>query len=153
MSELAAGGRPDLEEVYREERRTLTRLAFLLVGSQDLADDLVQTAFAAVHDRWSTIDNPAAYLRRVVINQARDTYRRREREALSPEPEAVTHIPEVDETWALIQRLPERQRTVVVLRFYQDLALTEIARLLDCPEGTVRSTLHRALKRLRRTLP
>jgi RNA polymerase sigma factor (sigma-70 family) len=64
----------------------------------------------------------------------------------------VTFQPEIDETWHEVCRLPPRQRAVVVLRFYEDLPLTEIARMLDRPQGTVRSDLHRALERLRRTL-
>ena len=153
MSDLDAGRRPDLEVVYRDERLALLRLAFLLVGSREAAEDVVQTAFAAAHRHWATIDNPAAYLRRVVVNQAKDSHRRRYRKSSIASPTAVTHLPDVDETWAVIQQLPDRQRAVVVLRFYEDLPLTDIARVLDCPEGTVRSALHRALKRLRRTLP
>lgn len=141
-----------IDEVFREERRALTRLAFLLTGDRDSAEDVMQTAFAAVHSRWDNIDDPPAYLRRVVVNQAKDFHRRRYRQPPIPV-EAVTQIPEIDETWAELRRLPDRQREVVVLRFYEDMPLTEIAQLLDRPPGTIRSELHRALNRLRRTLP
>jgi RNA polymerase sigma-70 factor (sigma-E family) len=144
--------RPDADRVYREERTALLRLAYLLTGSSDLAEDIVQTAFAAGWGRWDALDDPVAYLRRVVVNQAKDAHRRRYRRRPGPEPEPVTGEPAIDETWAELRRLPPRQRAVVVLRFYEDLPLTEIAVLLDRPAGTVRSDLHRALDHLRRTL-
>lgn len=144
--------RPAIEDVYRDERLALVRLAYLLTGGRDHAEDIVQTAFEAAQTRWDELDDPHAYLRRVVVNRAQDLHRRRYRQRPRPEP-AVTHLPEIDETWTALQRLPDRQRAVVVLRFYEDLPLTDIARLLDRPEGTVRSDLHRALDRLRRTLP
>lgn len=141
-----------MEQVYRESRLALVRLGYLLTGSRDVAEDLVQTAFAAAHARWDGLDDPVAYLRRVVANQANESHRRRYRHRRHVEVEAVTHQPELDETWAELRRLPATQRAVVVLRFYEDLSLTEIARLLDRPAGTVRSDLHRALAHLRRTL-
>jgi RNA polymerase sigma factor (sigma-70 family) len=143
--------RHGIEDMYRAERLGLVRLAFLLTGSRDLAEDLVQTAFAAAQDRWSDIDEPLPYLRRVIVNQANEAHRQHYRRP-PEQAEPVTHQPEVDETWSELLRLPSRQRAVVVLRFYEDLALTEIARLLDRPAGTVRSDLHRALETLRRTL-
>jgi RNA polymerase sigma factor (sigma-70 family) len=71
---------------------------------------------------------------------------------LRPEPEPVTTIPELDETWALVRRLPATQRAVVVLHYYEDLPLVEIGRLLDRPANTVRSDLRRAHARLRKDL-
>jgi RNA polymerase sigma factor (sigma-70 family) len=137
--------------VYRDERLKLVRLAYLLTGSRDVAEDVVQSAFAAAHSRWSRIEEPVAYLRQAIVNQAKDVHRRRYRRPPDP-PELVTHQPDIDETWHELRRLSPLQRAVVVLRFYEDLPLTEIARLLDRPAGTVRSDLHRALDRLRRTL-
>ena len=145
--------RPDLEAVYLGERAGLLRLGFLLTGSLELAEDAVQTAFVAAAARWPAIGDPTAYLRRVVVNQAADTHRRRFRELHRTRMlDAITEIPEVDETWAELRRLPTNQRAVVVLRFYADLPLVTIAELLDRPAATVRSDLHRALDRLRRLL-
>jgi RNA polymerase sigma factor (sigma-70 family) len=152
VEEMETRSRPDADRVYRDQRLALLRLAFLLTGSSDAAEDIVQTAFAASFGRWDGLDDPVAYLRRVVVNQAKDHHRRRYRRR-PPEPEPVTGEPAIDETWAEVCRLPDRQRAVVVLRFYEDLPLTEIASLLERPAGTVRSDLHRALDRLRRTLP
>jgi RNA polymerase sigma factor (sigma-70 family) len=151
VKEMKTQSRPCPDRVYRDERLALIRLAFLLTGSTDQAEDIVQTAFAASYARWDTLDDPVAYLRRVVVNQAKDLHRRRYRRR-PPDPEPVTGEAAFDETWTEVCRLPRSQRAVVVLRFYEDLPLTEIATLLDRPAGTVRSDLHRALDRLRRTL-
>jgi len=146
---------PVLEATYRELRLPLLRLAFLLTGSRETAEDVVQSAFASAQPRWQRIDDRGAYLRRCVVNLAKDGQRReyRRRRLLRPEPEPVTAIPELDETWALVRRLPATQRAVVVLHYYEDLPLVEIGQLLDRPASTVRSDLRRALDRLRKALP
>lgn len=100
---------PDIERVYRDESIALLRLAFLLTGSRDLAEDIVQTAFAAAQARWAKIDDPLAYLRRVVVNQANDAHRRRYRRAPHII-EGLTSVPDIDETWVALRRLPPRQR-------------------------------------------
>ena len=144
-----------LEATYRELRLPLLRLGYLLTGSQETAEDLVQTAFASAQPSWHRIDDPPAYLRRSVVNLAKDGQRRefRRRRLLRPEPEPVTGIPEIDDAWALVQQLPSVQRAVVVLHYYEDLPLVEISLLLDRPPSTVRSDLRRALARLRKALP
>lgn len=143
---------PELDQVYRDHRVTLVRLGFLLTGSQEDGEDLVQSAFLTASARWSEIEQPLAYLKRAVVNQASDLLKRRVRERDRPAAEGVTEIPEIDEMWVILQRLPHRQRIVVVLRFYEDLPLLEIARLLQRPPATVRSDLRRALGRLRKAL-
>lgn len=144
-----------VDEAFAEHWVELLRLATLLVGSEAQAEDIVQTVFAAAHDRWDTIDQPRAYLKRAVVNRANEAHRRRARERgwLVRQQEPVTEIPEVDETWRVLRRLPVAQRTVVVLHFYEDLPLVAVAEMLGRPPATVRSQLHRALDRLRRTLP
>lgn len=146
--------KPVLEDAYRELRLPLLRLAYLLTGSRETAEDLVQSAFAAAQPRWQQIADPPAYLRRSVVNLAKGGQRRefRRRRLLRPETEPVTAIPEVDESWATIRRLPANQRAVVVLHYYEDLPLVEIGRLLDRPASTVRSDLRRAHARLRKDL-
>jgi RNA polymerase sigma factor (sigma-70 family) len=143
------------EETYRANRLGLVRLAFLMCGSHDLAEDLVHDAFASAHPRWHAIDNHVAYLRRAVVNRAKDEQRRDVRRRRAPYPLAsdlVTPPPDVDQTWALIQKLPWERRAVLVLHYHADLPLVEVARLLDRPEGTVRSDHHRALDWLREEL-
>lgn len=146
---------PSFEEAYREYRSSLVRLAFLMSGSREVSEDLVQSAFASAHPRWAEIEDHPAYLRRTVVNLAKDRQRahfRRLRLAPPPEPEPVTCIPDIDETWALILHLPPVQRAVVVLHYYEDLPLVEVADILNRPANTVRSDLRRALDRLRKAL-
>jgi RNA polymerase sigma factor (sigma-70 family) len=142
-----------LEAVYRSSWLGLTRLAYLLVGDRTEAEDIVQTVFASAAERWDAIDEPAAYLRRAVVNRTNDAHRRSFRRAAA----AVFTIqpiaePEADDLWRLVQRLPTTQRAVVVLRFYEDLALADIAAILDRPASTVRSDLRRALAKLKESL-
>jgi DNA-directed RNA polymerase specialized sigma24 family protein len=90
-----------------------------------------------------------------VVNLAKDGQRRdvrRRCSALHLVPETVTCIPEVDETWALIQSLPWERRAVLVLHYYEDLQLVEVARILNRAESTVRSDHRRALDWLREEL-
>jgi RNA polymerase sigma factor (sigma-70 family) len=138
---------------YRSSWLALTRLAYLLVGDCGLAEDIVQAVFTSAVARWTTIEEPAAYLRRAVVNRANDAHRRAYRAATTniSLAESIAE-PEVDELSDLIRRLPARQRAVVVLRFYEDLALVDIATLLDRPASTVRSDLRRALMTLRESL-
>jgi len=145
------------EQVYRDNAVALLRLAFLLTNSREHAEDIVQQAFTSAFARWPTIEQPLAYLKRAVVNMANETHRRRARdrglvERAGAVSEGVTTQPEVDEAWAYIRRLPARQRTVVVLHFYEDLALHQIADLLSRPAATIRSDLRRALNRLRKVL-
>lgn len=155
MMEIHCESRPALEEAFAQQRLPLLRLAYLLSGSRDAAEDHVQAAFLSAHQNWQRIEDPGAYLRRAVVNRVKDEQRRtfrRRSYVLPPEPEPVTRQPEIDETWHRVRRLPDRQRAVVVLRFYEDLALVDIARLLERPPSTIRSDLRRALDRLRKEL-
>ena len=77
MTETATTGPPTLDEVYREHRLALLRLAYLLTGSRDQSEDVVQSAFAAVCQRWADVSEPLPYLKRTVVNLAKDGFRRR----------------------------------------------------------------------------
>lgn len=142
-----------VEAVYRSSWLALTRLAYLLVGDRSEAEDIVQNVFTTAVARWDAIEEPAAYLRRAVVNGANDLHRRSFRHATVPfgASESIDE-PEVDEVWRFVRALPTAQRAVVVLRFYEDLALADIAALLDRPPSTVRSDLRRALTKLRGAL-
>src|SRR5690349_3183642 len=134
---------------YRAHRLPMVRLAVLLIDRRSEADEVVQEAFAAVHQRWDDLDVPAAYLRRVVVNRCHDVLRRRRhrREVVLDEPQVVE--PPGDELRDVIATLPAKQRTVIVLRYYEDLSMESIADLTGMPVGTVKSSLHRALAQLR----
>lgn len=142
-----------LESLYEAERPSLVRLAHLLTGSAAVAEELAQEALLVTQQRWEHLDNPAAYARRALVNMTRSYHRRRlvQRRHQSP---PMLHVlpPEVDETWQAIRRLDPAQRAVIVLRFYEDMSVAQVADLLEKPEGTVKSLQHRALARLREVL-
>ena len=151
MSDVSSKPRP-LEEIYRSSRPTLTRLAFLLVGDRDEADDIVQSVFATAASRWAAIDDPPSYLRRAVANRAHDVHTRSFRPPAPIARRSGDDEPDLDDVWCFVNSLPTSQRAVIVLRFYEDLSLVEIAALLGRPQNTVYSDLRRALSHLKRTL-
>ena len=143
----------DLEGLYRARRLTMVRLASVLTGSGAIAEEVVQEAFIQVGSHLDRVDDPSAYLRRVATNLCRSHLRRRQLEQGLPAPvEGVTGDPQIDETWSAVCKLPFRQRAVLVLRFYDDMAEGDIARVLECRVGTVKSSLHRGLAKLRQEL-
>jgi RNA polymerase sigma-70 factor (sigma-E family) len=145
----------DFDVFFAAQRAESVRLAHLLTGSMAIAQEVAQEAFIAIHRRWAELDNPAAYLRVTVVNAARSTQRRQalERRHLRSQPEPVTAQPDLDATWHLLRRLPLGQRTAIVLRFYEDMSISEIGEAMGKPTGTVKSLIHRGLARLRETMP
>jgi RNA polymerase sigma-70 factor (sigma-E family) len=149
----------EIDVVYRRQAERCGRLAFLLVRDDELAQDLVQEAFVRLMRKWRTIRNPIAveaYLQRIVVNLARKSWRRRttERRYLEgPRSHDVeVEQPDVetrDQLRIALSELPFRQRAAIVLRYYEDLSEAEIARLLGCPKGTVKSSLSRGLVSMR----
>ena len=148
-AEVAAEPFDEFEQLYRARWTGMVRLAYLLTGSEAVAEEVVQDAFLQLRDRWATVLNPGAYLRTSVVNRSRTAVRREVREASRRERPTVVLPPDVDELWAQVCRLPELQRSVVVLKFYEDLSEAEIAEVLGCRPGTVKSRLHRGLARLK----
>ncbi|MCW2879625.1 MAG: polymerase, sigma-24 subunit, subfamily [Sphaerisporangium sp.] len=154
---------PDAELVafYRDHRLSLIRLAVLLVGDRETAEDVVQDVFARLHGTWRPGVTTLAYVRTCVLNGSRSILRRRA-VALRWR-ERVTDLVDSAETAALIgesrrevllalARLPRRQREALVLRYYLDLPDAEIAEVMRVRQSTVRSTTARALTRLLREL-
>ena len=141
-------------DVYRRYRPGLVRLGHLLTGSAAAAEDVVHDAFIGFARTKSQVSDPAAYLRRSVVNLSMNVHRRttRERRHLETVTESIVDPVEVDETWLLVRQLPPRQRAVLVLRFYLDLSEAETARVLGCRPGTVKSTTSRALAKLKETM-
>lgn len=137
----------------------LLRFAYLLTGDRALSQDLVQQALMKAHRAWKgavRADKPSAYVRRVIINE-HTSWRRRRRntevvQADLPDrvlPDGLDDLVARDAMWRALDRLPRRQRAVLVLRYYEDRADGEIAGLLGCAEGTVRSLASRAFETLR----
>jgi RNA polymerase sigma-70 factor (sigma-E family) len=153
-------------ELYHQHALGLTRLAHVMLGSRASAEDVVQEAFYGLYRRWDRLTDKRKapqYLRSCVLNGCRSELRRaRRRNARPGDPPAS--VPAVLSTasaeaavladedrhavLAGIMRLPDRQREVLVLRYYLDESETAIAELLGIAHGTVRSTVHRALKAL-----
>lgn len=144
---------PTLESLFRTQRLPMVRLAHLITGSNAIAEEVVQEAFIRLQSNWHRADNPTAYLRTIVANLCRTQLRRRGHELRLAQPApSATFQPDIDETWAAVCRLPFRQRAALALRFYEDLEEAEIARILGCRPGTVKSTIHRGLARLRKEM-
>lgn len=143
----------EFRAVYRSELHRLVRLAHLITGSNAAAEDLVHDVFTAAFRRWDKIDDPKGYLYRAVVNRSRSHLRRHrlERSQATPQP-GISLPPEVDETWASLVRLPVRRRAVLVLRYYEDLSVDQIAELMNVRPGTVRSLIHRGHESLRKVL-
>lgn len=146
---------PGFDGTYRALWPGLVRLGHLLSGSRAVGEELAQDAFLGLLRTQSRVEQPGAYLRRSVVNLALNARRRRvlERTALAGHREQDTHLPEPDDLWPLLAQLPARQRCVLVLRSYEDLSEADIAHVLGCRPGTVKSLASRGLARLRQELP
>lgn len=147
----------DFTAFYHREVRAVVGLAVSLSGHTSTGEDIAQEAFARAYREWDrvrTYEKPGAWVRRVVANLAISRWRRRssEQRALARlrgrpmEPaafEALDH-----EFWQAVRSLPRRQALVIALRYIEDRSVRDIAGYLDLPEGTVKSLLHRARRRL-----
>lgn len=142
------------EALYRRQWTPMVRFAALTTGSVALAEEIVQDAFADVHRAWARVDVPAAYLRRSVANRCTSWVRRQrlERRVTADRPVAATDD-RVVELLDALGRLSPRQRAAIVLRHLDDLPEAEIAEVLACRPGTVKSLLARGLARLREEIP
>jgi RNA polymerase sigma-70 factor (sigma-E family) len=157
---------PDFDTWVSHRGAGLLRFAYLITRDHGRAEEAVQDALVAAYSRWSRIGaEPDAYVRRCIINADISRWRRFfRRETLVEDPDllsgsvlgvgidhAVAHA-EKDAVWTLCASLPTRQRAAVILRYYEGLPDAEIAEILGCSAGTVRSQIHRALASLRTTL-
>jgi RNA polymerase sigma factor (sigma-70 family) len=149
----APAGASDWAGLYDAHVRRLRGLAAAITFDPSTADEIVQDAYAGLIARGDRVERPVAYLQRSVINLSINAVRRRRRfDGLPKRRDPIVEPTAVDEVWAVIARLTPRQRAVVVLRFYEDQSIEQIAELLDLPLGTVKSTLHRALAALKEQL-
>jgi RNA polymerase sigma-70 factor (sigma-E family) len=160
---LVAEVGPDFDSWVAARGPAMLRLAYTLTGNQADAEDVVQDALARALPRWeriSRVDNVDAYVRRMVLNAHTSRWRKwRRRES----PSAEVTLPPMDlesgvpaderqAIWQACGRLPEAQRTAIVLRYYEQLEYSEIAALTGVREGSVRSRVSRGLDVLRREL-
>ncbi|CAM06340.1 RNA polymerase sigma-70 factor (sigma-E family) [Saccharopolyspora erythraea NRRL 2338] len=153
-----------LEDLYRQQRMRMVRLAILLVDDPATAEDVVQEAFTGLYRNWSGLRDAKAaigYLRTAVVNGSRSVLRRRktareyqpphQADARSAESLAMLTA-EHQAVVAALAELPPRQREVLVLRYYGDLSEAEIAEATGVSKGTVKSTASRALDALQRIM-
>ena len=143
----------------------LHQSAYLLCGDWHLAHDLVQDTLVKVYRHWPRVrraDSPDAYVRRILINEARNRWRHRDKavsvanfesQPLMPAvPDAADDIARRDGLLRALLELPHQQRATVVLRYLEGLSQAETAQVLGCSEGTVKSQSSRALATLRKYL-
>ncbi|WP_253771806.1 SigE family RNA polymerase sigma factor [Goodfellowiella coeruleoviolacea] len=153
-----------LEDLYRQHRMRLVRLALLLVDEPATAEDVVQEAFTGLHRNWSGLRDAQAalgYLRTAVVNGSRSVLRRRKTARDYTPPHVVNArsaeslamlTAEHQAVVAALTKLPPRQREVLVLRYYGDLSEAEIAEATGISKGTVKSTASRALDALQKIM-
>jgi RNA polymerase sigma-70 factor (sigma-E family) len=150
----------ELEQFLAERGERLLRTAILLAGSQEEGKDLLQAALERVFRHWRGIGgDPESYLRRTLAHLATDAWRRRTRwrgklsllSAGEPAylPDPTTGVDHRDQLVRLLVQLPVRQRTAIVLRYWEDLTETETAVIMGCSVGSVKSATSRGLQRLR----
>ncbi|MCK2218331.1 SigE family RNA polymerase sigma factor [Actinomadura sp. ATCC 31491] len=148
----------DFAEFVAARSDSLIRLAYVLTNDQHAAEDLLQNALTKTAGRWRRIrGNPERYVRKVMYHEQVDRWRSlgwgRERVVDAvPERAAGDRTAEVDTRVALdqaLRALPVRKRAVLVLRYYEDLPESEVAKIMGCSVGTVRSQTHQAITRLR----
>ncbi|WP_307544887.1 SigE family RNA polymerase sigma factor [Streptomyces sp. V3I8] len=164
---MDAQGHEQFRDFVENRSSALLRTAVLLSGGdRHAAEDLLQNALVKAVGRWHRIDEPEAYVRQILYRQQvsrwRLKWRRRELTVAEP-PDAPAGSVAAGEASAATElrvvmrgalaRLTARQRTVLVLRYFEDLPEADVARILGCSVGTVRSTTHRSLARLRTLAP
>jgi RNA polymerase sigma-70 factor (sigma-E family) len=157
MSEPSA----TFESFLEAEFGSLRRFAAVLTGDQELAQDILQDVLSRANARWGRIgqmDQPRAYVRKMVVNDYLSWRRRSWRSVPSGMAEEMNTAQTPDISTAVVQRqallgeiarLPRRQRAVIVLRYYEGLSDSEVARVLGCRPATVRGYAARALEALR----
>jgi RNA polymerase sigma-70 factor (sigma-E family) len=162
----SGGGVDDAKRTFEEfvlaRQAALYRSAFLLTGDRHLAEDLVQSSLERAYQYWrriSSVDNPDAYLRRIMVNLATDWWRSKRRaiekslaevrDIPSGETGQAEHAEHRDLVVRALSTLPPGMRAVVVLRYYEDRSEAETAEIMGCSVGNVKSQAARALSRMR----
>ncbi len=150
---------PDFRDYVRTRRRALLRTAYLLTGNLADAEDLVQSALAKTYFAWDRIEDRGSldgYVRRAIINTHISWWRRRRVQEYPtdelPEQAVADHATgsELQETLRqAVDRLPQRMRAAIMLRYYDDMTEAEVADVLGVSLGTVKSTVARAVAKLR----
>ena len=148
----------DFDEFVRARSTGLLRVAYLLTGERGAAEDLVQEVLEQMYVHWRRIRGaPEAYARRALVNRATNRWRRRKPEAELrgvevSEPDHSDGVAVREAVLEALRELPPKQRATVVLRYLEDLPVTEVAAAMNCSIGTVKSNTRRGIDRLREVL-
>lgn len=145
----------EFESFYDSEIDRQVRRAVLLLGSNDVANDVVHDAFIEVFKRWTELDDPGPYLHQTVLNRCRGVHRSRRRlhsNASRLWGGGAGHDHYSDPLDDVLATLPFNHRAAVVLRFYYGLTTAQIANELNCAPGSVGPWIDRALKKMRKEL-
>jgi RNA polymerase sigma-70 factor (sigma-E family) len=154
----------EFTEYLAARQPTLLRTAYLLTGDKHQAEDVLQTSLAKLYLAWDKVHDRGAvdaYVRRIMVNENNSLWRRawKKREfATEVIPEGSPHHDQYDEgtndqLWEVVQTLPPKARSVVVLRYYEQMSEAEVADALGISIGTVKSQCSRALAALRQRVP
>jgi RNA polymerase sigma-70 factor (sigma-E family) len=155
-------GRQDFTEFVAARSRYLIRLAYVLTADQDSAEDLLQSALTKAAAHWGRIQStPEGYVRRIMYREQVGRWRTRARRpetvmAQVPDRSARDPTAGLDARLALqdaLRILPPGKRAVLALRYLEDLPESQVAEILGCSVGTVRSQTHKAIAQLRSVLP
>lgn len=162
--------RVEFERFVVSQLHALLQTGYLIASNRAEAEDLVQECLLRVARRWPKVrsmDRPDAYARRVLVNLALDSAKRRARcwqelatlgddepadMQVDRDDEAITTRAEASELLDALRALPIRQRVVLVLRYFGDFSEAQVAEMLGCPVGTIKSTTARGLARMREVL-
>lgn len=148
------------EDFFRGEYPRLVRMLRAVCGDHQSAEDVGQEALSKAHAEWNRIaayDSPTAWVRRVTLNRVSNLRRSRHREATAIHRLAPTDRANVVEIfdgdlWRAVAALPKQQRWAVVLFYVADAAIVDVAAVLECSEGSVKTHLSRARQTLARSL-
>jgi RNA polymerase sigma-70 factor (sigma-E family) len=158
--EILSSAPMDFAAWVDDYQRSLLAFAQLVAGDAHTAEDLVQTALAKAYLKWFAIaapgQHPLAYVHRIIVNENaslwRRAWKRRERSTDSVPDTASSPSAHDEHVWAMVQALPTRQRTVIALRYYADLSVTQTAEAMGCSVGAVKTHTARAMAKLKLAL-
>jgi RNA polymerase sigma factor (sigma-70 family) len=138
--------------VFNASYAAMVRLARGLVDGQTEAEDIVQESFHKLWQRWETVTTPGSYLRISVVNGCHNVLRRRRVRRDTWHKLIDMPTPEAEYLADALAGISEQRRRAVVLRYYGDRTMTEIAETMGVPTGTAKSLIHRGLADLRGVL-
>jgi RNA polymerase sigma-70 factor, ECF subfamily len=160
MAVSAANDVGAFEDFFRAEYPRLVPMLQAVTGDRQWAEDVAQEALVAAQQNWERIarfDKPGAWVRRVALNRSSNVRRRRRRESAAlerfgPGGSTAEEIDGDDSLWRLVRRLPDQQRWAVALYYVEDRSVADVATILGCTAGTVKTHLSRARESLAREL-